>query len=172
MRKFVIISLISLFAAGIISAGDNRTGSEAEFILDLFNKIEWPTSTTDSAPFIISIVGDSPLGEQLSIMAADKKVNGHPIEVRSVGIGDDLSQSRIVFISSTELSDLAKVLKRVDGKKILTVSHNENFARYGVMVNFFEEEGESKLGYELNRLSLKVAGLKADPDLIKNARLI
>jgi len=172
VRKTVVISLISLFTVGILSAADNKVNSEAEFVLDLFNKIEWPESTTDSAPFIISVVGESPLTEQLTALATDKKVNGHTIKVQSVGIGDDLSKSKIVFIGSPELSDLAKVLKRVDGKKILTVSDNENFARYGVMVNFFEEEGKAELGYELNRLSLKMAGLKADPDLIKHARLI
>jgi hypothetical protein len=172
VRKFVIISLITLLTVGVLAAEDNKTNSQAKFILDLFNKIEWPESTTDSAPFVISVVGDSPLADQLTTLAADKKVDGHTIEVRTVGIGDDLSKSKIVFISSSELSDLAKVLKRVDGKKILTVSDNENFARYGVMVNFFEDEGNSKLGYELNRLSLKLAGLKADPELVKNARLI
>lgn len=172
MRIIVIISLISLFAVGVIAADENKTVSEAEFILDLFNKIEWPESTTDSAPFIISVVGESPLTEQLTTLAADKKINGHAIEVQSVGVGDDLSKSMIVFIGSPELGDLAKVLKRVDGKKILTVSDNENFARYGVMINFVPDEGEADLSYELNRLSLKLAGLKASPDLIENANLI
>jgi hypothetical protein len=172
VRKIVTISLVSLFAVGIISADDNKITSEAEFILDLFNKIEWPESTTDSAPFVISIIGETPLAEQLTALANDKTINGHAVEIQSVGIGDDLSKSMIVFIGSSELGDLAKVLKRVDGKKILTVSSNENFARYGVMINFVQDEGESKLGYELNKLSLKMAGLKADPELIENARLI
>lgn len=172
MRKLAIIPLILLFAVGVPYADDNNASSEAEFILNLFNKVEWPESTTDSSPFVISVVGNSPLVEQLSTLAADKKFDGHSVEVQSVGIGDDLTKSRIVFITSSELSDLAKVLRRVDGKKILTVSHNENFARYGVMINFVQEEGKSELTYELNRLSLKMAGLKADPELVKNARLI
>lgn len=139
---------------------------KAKFIIDLFDKVEWPAGTDSSK--IISIMGESPIELKLKELAT--KESG--IEIKKISITDNIANTKILFVAVTELSELAQVLKKTVHTKVLTISDSKDFARYGVMFNFYEEEENSSTGFEVNKMVVMMADLKIHPDLLKAAKKI
>ena len=176
LRKLQTVCLLAILAAPVIGQDqpDKDAEFEAKFVLDLLDKVTWPNKGqgSDTETAVITVVGQSALTPKLREMAAGRKAGKRPVEIREAAVTDDFSGSAILFIATSNLRDLARILKKVDGTTILTVSQAEEFARYGVMINFYKEEGDAKVKYEINRLVVKFAGLKIDEGLVKKARII
>ena len=75
-------------------------------------------------------------------------------------------------IGKASEAELAQILKKVNEKPVLTISDSEYFARYGVMVNFYQEEGKSNIKFEVNKMTLGFADLKMSSRLLKLATVI
>ncbi|MDH4157939.1 MAG: YfiR family protein [candidate division Zixibacteria bacterium] len=176
MRKLLTVCLWAILAMPVIGQdqADQDAEFEAKFVLDLLDKVTWPDKGqgSDTETAVITVVGPSALTPKLREMAAGRKAGQRRIEIREAAVTDDFTGSAILFIATSSLRDLARILKKVDGTTILTVSGAEEFARYGVMINFYKEEGDANVKYEINRLVVKFAGLKIDEGLVKKARII
>ena len=169
-----VIVLCLLLAPGFPGAQDNTALEyKADFIVQLPDYVTWPAGkdTNAGGEFVINVVGESPLTPYLRRQATK---SSHKIVVKTVALTDDLTNCQIVFLPSQETSDLAKLLKQVSGKPILTVSECYYFARYGVMINFVTEDegGKSKVKFEVNRTTLGEAELKMSSKLLKLATII
>ena len=174
MRPLGIILLTLLLSTSLMAQemSADEIDYKANFIVKLLQYVEWPAGADKDASGAISIgvQGDSPLTPVLETLAADGAKDGTPINVKTVAIGADIADCQILFISSKETSDLAKILKAVAGKPVLTVSDCEYFARYGVMLNFYKDG--DKVKFEHNRRTTKEAGLKVSSRLLKMATII
>ena len=172
--------LLCLFVlASVLASVQSRAGSfssdelEAAFIGQLFNYVELPGPSLrkDSLePFVVSVVGTSPLLQELNKLALTKAVNGRKIVIQSVESGDKIKKSHAVVILSENKEALDQTLKKLKGTGILTISQNPGFASRGVMVNFFVE-GE-KVRFEINAKSLKNEKITVSSQLLKLARLV
>ena len=177
MKKLLSAAVI-LFLMGLPAAASDHESQvvtyKAEFIADLINKVDFDQAGDrhDTGRVLIYVVGESQVGTKLQEFAAGESGEKKSIEVELVSINDDLGKADILFLSSDDLGDLARVLKKVNGTHTLTVSDAADFARYGVMINFVEEDGSSKVKLEVNRVVLDNVGAKLDSDLLKEAILI
>ena len=146
---------------------------KADFVIKLIDYVTWPddAGTDSNGTVVIKVVGTTPISPELEKLAtgAEKKIS-----VKRVGLTDDLANCQILLISTCELSDLATVMKQVEGKPILTVGDCVDFARYGVMVNFYTEEDgdEEKVKFEVNQVTPSDACLKISSKMLKLARHI
>jgi len=159
---FTLLILFSVYG----QANDKDIELSSKFIIDLIDKVEWPDGTGNDK-FVINVVGD---GKYVPILQSIASVNfpGKNIVINSASIDDKLDESQIVFIATDSLSHLAKILKQVEKKPILTVSMHGTYARYGVMVNIREIKN-SKIKYAINNMTARKAKLKISADLIKKA---
>jgi hypothetical protein len=169
-----IMALILLLAPGSTGAQDTETlDYKADFIVQLPDYVTWPAGkdTNADGELVINVVGESPLTPYLQKYAAKST---HKVVVRTVTLADDITNCQILYMATQETSDLAKILKQVTGKSILTVSECHYFARYGVMVNFVTEDdgGKAKVKFEVNRTTLGEAELKMSSKLLKLATII
>ncbi|MCK4631770.1 MAG: YfiR family protein [candidate division Zixibacteria bacterium] len=172
MKKVLAIALILLLTItiGYADEADNDVAFKAGFIISLLDNVEWPNDGSDTA--IIAIFGSSPITEKLDSIVAKRTVDQPPVVIRSFTSRNDLSQARILYLPSPNLKVLASVLKRTNRTNVLTVSDNPDFARYGVMINFYRDEDDSTVTFEYNKMALKISGLRVDPKLLENARKI
>ncbi len=174
MKKALLVGITMVFC--IVAMGQSMTEEEIDHKADIILKIiqfgEWPESAKTGADgkFVIHVVGESPLTPRLEALAKEKSAGGAPIVVKVVSIEDDIAACQILFMATKETADLAKILKKVDGKPCFTVSDAEYFARYGVMVNFVEVDGKTK--FEVNRTTMKMSGLKMSSKMLKMAVII
>lgn len=179
MFKCAILSFLLLLnpaAFGQKSANIDATeiSQKSEFILDLIDNVEWPPRAISKGEdtLTVSIVGKSPLKEELSRLAEAKSTDKRKIEIRTVSVDDDLSSCQIVFLSGNDRGQLAKLFKKISGLPILTVSDVEGFFHYGVMIELLESKNEedSKIDFAVNKMVLRDAGLKIHEKFLKKAK--
>lgn len=175
-KHFLAILVVLCLPLLVLGAPDDEAEYKANFIIKLFEYVEWPANaaTGNNGEFLIYVVGESPLMSLMQTMADEASVGGKTIAVKQVGIEDDFSGCRILFMTATETSELAKILKKTNGNPILTVSQAEYFGNYGVMVNFYTETdgGKNKVKFEINNMMVKDHGLKISSKLLKLAKII
>lgn len=165
LLTFLVISL------GVVQAEDDSS-FKADFILKLFDYVTYPAgSGVDSnGSATIGVLGESQVTAALK--AAVANASGKKITVKVVSVTDPLTDCAVLFISTTDKSELAKVLKKVANGPVVTVSDCTGFAGFGVIVNFFKEDGSGKVKFEINTLAAGDAKLKFSSQLLKLAKII
>lgn len=148
---------------------------EAAYIYQFTNYIEWPNAkTTTTAPFVICIIGESPLTRALEKLASAKTIHGRKIQIRAKDseetLTDSLAQSQIVVLTTSDPAVRDAVLKETQHKGALTISHHPQASEHGVMINFYVEDG--KLRYEINRKLVEKENFQISSQLLKLARIV
>jgi hypothetical protein len=153
---------------------DDDINYQAEFVVNSIDYVTWPegADTDSNGAVSIGVVGNSPIIPRLTELAAEKTKGGGALKVTEVGPEDDLSHFQILYIPTEDKSVLAQILKKVDGKPILTISDAHYFANYGVMINFLGDESDGNKKFEVNRMVLDMTGLKMSSKLLKLAKII
>jgi hypothetical protein len=145
---------------------------KAAFLYNFTRFVEWPPEglRDPGAPFVIAIVGHDPFGAALDETVAGKTAGGRPIEVRRVPRVEEARGAQIVFVSSSERSNIAAILKELDRPGILTVGDTDGFAMRGGAINFTMQA--RKVRFEINPAVTEQAGLKVSSQLLKLATLV
>lgn len=176
MKKSLILVVALLVGVFALAQADQEkeVANKADFIISLIDNVEWPKDSESESgdEIVIHVIGDTPMLAKLEELAELKSQKGPKVSVEQVKYTDDLSGCDFLFVSSEDLSVLAKVLKKVNGTKTLTIADAKDFARYGVMINFFEEEGSSRVRYEVNKLVVDSAGITISSKVMDKAELI
>ena len=92
----------------IAQTSDSSDSSEylikAGFIYNFAKFVEWPAEVyaSPTAPVVIGVVGESPVGPELERSIKGKTVNGRTLEIRQIGSLGELKGCQIVFICSSE----------------------------------------------------------------------
>lgn len=144
---------------------------EAAFIYQFTNYVEWPDTDKNSnpdKPFVISILGESPVEPGLVEIAKRKTVNGHKIEIRKIETPSRISECRIIFAKVDEEETLKEIIKRAEAHHVLVITRGEGLLEQGAMINFVVED--EKLRFEINRSTIEKAGLHVSSQLLKLAR--
>jgi len=169
-----LVALMSLTALAKDMTPD-EIQYKADFIIKIIDYITWPVKAGNAEGQVaIGVVGESPLTPKLRELAAAASGGGSKITVTTVSPDSDLTAYQILFLTTEDKTALAKILKKVENSPVLTISDAYYFARHGVMVNFYSEEvdGKVKVKFEVNQITLGMAGLKMSSKLLKLATLI
>ncbi len=167
-RRIIFISIsCSLFFMGVVKAQESRYAIEAAFIQKISRFVEWPFAkwySNKKHSFTISILGDSPILENLQMIASSTKINEKKILIKKLKNIRELGRTNILFISKDQKKRLDHILSSVEGKNILTISDTPGFGEKGVMINFYQ--WKTFIRFEIN---LKVLG---QTDLVVSSRLL
>jgi len=170
MKKvYQLAAIILVFFALSIQVQASDAAVIADKIVKISTDIKWTKKIDKTVDqIVIGVVGDAAVAAQLEKLAAndDKK----SFKVVSKDFSDDLSDCNLIYTSTQELSELAKVLKQAGRAKLVTISNAKDFARYGVMINFIEQD--SKLKLEVNKMVLDEAGIELSNKILKDAIII
>jgi len=141
------------------------------FLFNFTQFVEWPKESfsTDEAPLVIGVLGDSPFGSFLDEVVAGEKVNGHPVIIRYCKTIDEITSCHILFISNTSSNIEDQALAVLKGRSTLTVSDTPGFLNDGGMVRFFTRDNKVKL--QINHESSKAANLTISSKLLKLAEI-
>ena len=175
MKRCLPVFLLILILAGNVLGQDSSEKDlvkKAEFVIKLINNTEWPVeSTVGNDTFVISIIGQTSFAGKLrDLVKADNKLQKN-IEIKSISVDDDFTNSSVIFIGENDLSILAQVLKKTEKRPILTIADINGFARYGVIVELIsDKEGKGKIDFIVNKMVMKKAGLDINDNLLKNAK--
>jgi hypothetical protein len=131
----------------------------ANIIYRLTKYIDWPDES-NSGEFVIGIIGESPLFEELSALSKGKKVGNQPIVVRYLSPDAQSYKAQILFISENQSGNLKRIANITEGHPTLIVSERNNLISKGSCINLKVIGEQLKLEFgksNIERRNLKVA---------------
>ena len=145
---------------------------KAVFLFNFAQFVEWPTNAFPDAqaPLVIGVLGTDPFGKDLDEVVRGEKVKGRPLVVERYRRIEDIKTCHMLFISSSEMGRLERILADLKGRNILTVADADGFARRGVMICFVTKENKIRL--EINREAAQAAGLTISSKLLRSATIV
>lgn len=145
------------------------------FIYRFTNWVTWPApkqgNPKENNFFLITIVGESPLSPYLSQLASNRRIQKRPVQINSVHSSALPSQRPdILVIGNVHPKNLDKILDFTRVLPILVIADHQGFAKEGVMINFYIENG--KVRFEINKSAVERSGIQISSQLLKLARII
>jgi len=159
------------------SGGDGVINREytlkALFIYNFGSYVEWPpaVSTSDARPFVIGILGSSPVKSTLREIAVTKTINGRRIIVEEFSSADAVKPCQILFIARNAGSqDQQRAVERMRREPVLIVGESAGFATQGAVVNFYVEA--NKIRFEINVEAARRHQLTISSKLLALAKIV
>jgi len=148
---------------------------KAVYIYNFSLFAEWPDNTPQKStnePFIITVFGKNPFNKKLENVIIEKreKIKGKSIRFQYTNKLKDISNSNIVFISSSEKYNVSKIIDYVSGKPILTISDCVGYDSKGVMINMIKKG--TKIKFNINLRKVKKSKIYISSRLLANANKI
>jgi hypothetical protein len=168
--------VLSAHTGESLSSFEGRQPEEAEVKAEYVERftrfIEWPDKGESGAeaPFIIGVIGSTPVAHHLEHVARGRQIKGRDARVLRIRALDSVQRCDLVFIAGGEEVRLNEILARTSGRPILTVADTAGFGERGVLINLYRD-GEY-IRFEINRDAVQRSRLRFDVHLLKVARLI
>ena len=170
MKKASVVLIgILMMIVTFQSAWAQKEKYHSIFIYNFSKYVKWPDAQ-NSGKFVIGVLGNSSIQNDLKAMAATKKVNGMSIEVKRFSSAAEAGNCHILYVSATESAKFDQVMSTTKSKPVLVVTDNPGLAEKGAAINFVEVEG--KIKFELNQKTAESNGLKVAGALASLAILV
>lgn len=138
------------------------------FLYNFMKYIEWPDATGD---FVIGIVGESPIQQELITLSVSKKAKGRKIVIKIIYTAEDALFCSMIYIPSSKSSQLKPIAEKVKGKSVLIVAEREGLAKKGAAISFAINEDDA-LRFDLNKSVLDSQSLKIATLLMQLGELV
>jgi hypothetical protein len=167
--------LLFLFAIVLMNTVSTKAQQPSDYavqanIIYRFTKyIDWPDNKK-TGDFVIGVVGDSPLTEELKSFIANKSVGNRKIVIKNFPSSAEAYPCHILFISEDESSSLKKIAARTSGSSLLLVSESEGLAQKGSCINFVIIADHLKL--EINKNNIEERNLNIASELLQLGKLV
>lgn len=173
-RLSILIALTLLFLLpGCIGAQEaNEYEVKAAFLYNFARFVEWPNNVSldPNGPLVIAILGRDPFGGEIDRAIEGKTVNGRRLVIKRFSSLEAYEQCHILFVSSSERTNLPRILAAVRTSSVLTVSETDRFAQIGGIINFITIE--NRIRFEINQAAAARVGLKISSKLLSLGRVV
>lgn len=169
MRRIKNIFLSLCLAAALLFSGKTKaqeTDYKAYtlFVYNFMKYIEWPEASA-KGDFVVGVMGDSPIFNELQTLAKTKKARGRNIVVKKIATADDANSCHLVYIAPSKSSQLKTIKEKVKGKPVLLVGEREGLAEKGAALSFVTLE-DDMLKFDINKNAIEQQNLKIPSSLI------
>ena len=161
MRKTVLALLFLILSFSAYSQTD-ISRAEALFIYNFSRLIEWP-SNYKNGPFVIGVLGSSPILGQLQSFTTGKQVGSQPIAVKNFNSASEISTCHILFVPFSETKQLPNIIPQIAGKSTLIITEKNGSIDEGAGINFVVVG--DKLKFELSPTNVSSRQIKLSSKL-------
>lgn len=137
---------------------------KAAFVYNFMAFTEWPAAT--GSTLNLCILGKDPFGTEIDGLQG-KVVAGRSIAVHRKAAGESLKNCEAVFVASSIIDSLPRVLQGLKGQPVLTLADSPGAMRQGVALNMGVVQG--KVSFEANLQAARAAGLNLSSKLLRLA---
>jgi hypothetical protein len=155
----VCVLLLSLFHAW----AQNAYAIHANIIYRFTKYINWPDDKK-TGDFVIGVVGDTPLYEELKEFTSNKTAAGQRIVVKKFSASATSFNCHILFISDEESESIKRIAAYTAGTPTLLVSESEGVTRKGSCINFVLVDDHLKL--EISKANIEKRKLDIATELL------
>jgi hypothetical protein len=168
-------SIQLLFSILLLIAGSCTTAKAQErdykaysiYVYNFIKYIEWPQASKNGE-FVIAVIGDSPITNELKVLAASKKANGQTIVIRKITTLAELANAQILYISTGKSSVIKEALEKTKNLPTLVIGEREGLVKKGAGINFVTLDDDT-LKFELNKKAIEEHNLQISTTLISLA---
>lgn len=149
---------------------DREYDLKAVFLYNFSRYVRWPAECLGGPqqPFVIGVLGADPFGGTLDRIAAAKKVDQHPIQIRRFRTPSEYRDCHILFVAGpVDATRQQAIAAAVNDRPVLLVGESPDFCRQGGAINFVIKDNTVKL--QLNLAAAKDHSLTLHSGLIKLA---
>jgi len=170
-RAFLGALVGMLLAASLPAQKSKPTENElkAVYLLNFARFTQWPPTAgiEKTGSFLICVIGQDPFGASLDAVLVGESIGGNPVVAKRISKPQDASSCQVLYVSSSEESQLKDVLSALGKASVLTVSDIPQFSRRGGIVQFVMEN--NRVRFEVNLANANGAGLNLSSELLKVA---
>lgn len=121
-------------------------------------------------PFVIGILGESPLSSCLTELYSKKTILKKKVEVRYIKTLRGVYGCHIVFIPSSLEKIFDTIMEVTKNEPILTIGDTPGYGEQGALINFYA--AGKKIRFEINEPAFRRASLTLDSRLLEIARIV
>jgi hypothetical protein len=168
MRKFAVTVFLVMCISDVFAQTD-LSRAQSMFIYNFSRLIEWPANYK-TGPFIIAVMGNSNIIDELKTYTTGKSVGSQPIMIKSFKTPAEISACHILFIPFSETKQMISILPQLASKNTLIITEKNGAIEQGSAINFvvigdklkFElspnnaTKYEIKISSKLNEMAYKV----------------
>jgi hypothetical protein len=120
------------------------------YIYNFTKYIDWPAAYKEGS-FIIGLVGDSPMFDELVKLSKDKKAVNQTIEIKKFSDPGSITKCHILVIprEAVEKINVNDAITKAKNYSTLVVTEKDGMAKQGAGINFVVVD--NKLKFELNK---------------------
>jgi hypothetical protein len=163
-RRLICMILFCSFSYKGKAQSSIEYSVHANIIYHFTKYIDWPNNKKDG-DFIIGVVGDTPLLDELKKVVANKMAGNQKIIVKRFSPSNSSFDCHILFLSEEESSSLKKISAHTADLPILLVCEDESAASRGACINFKIESQRLKL--EINKINIQQHRLNIASELLR-----
>ncbi len=171
--KRIILFLMLMFASVHGFTQANVYVLKAVYLEKFTRFVSWPEESrmnNPELPFVIAVIGRTPLTENLDQIYSNQKINNKKVEVKRIYNLYEIENVHILVIAETERKNLQNILALTKKLPVLTISEAPNFAEKGVLINFYEDR--NKLRFEINETAVLQSPLQMSFYLLNSAKIV
>ncbi|MFM7858488.1 MAG: YfiR family protein [Flammeovirgaceae bacterium] len=162
-------SLIILFLS--ISTFCNAQNHDKVFSVFLFSFIKymsWPNNA-NKKEFVVGVIGSKEIVQELTKIAATKKINDLPIKVLELTTSESGYSSDLLFISSSNTSAIDNIVKKLGPSSVMVVGKDGYAKRTGGIDLFFQD---GKVKFNINKAAIEKKDIKISTQMIELGNVI
>lgn len=133
------------------------------YMYNFIKYVDWPEEKK-GGNFVIGVLGTSPIFNELTDMAAKRKIGNRNIEVKKVAL-EEISSCNIAFVPEENIKHISSISGNIKNKGVLLISESPGMSKKGAAINFIFIDG--KLKFEINKSAASQANLSISTELIK-----
>jgi len=164
----IFAAIISL-SVRVLAQQPSEYEVKAAFLFNFAKFVDWPPEVfaDTNSPIVVGVLGKNVFGNNLEKIINDRKVNNRSFQFRKYTSVTEVTNCQILFISSSEKNDFAKIMSALHNASILTVSETDGFIQAGGMINFVLQD--NKIRFEISDEAAKKGRLRVSSKLLSLA---
>ena len=142
---------------------------KAAFVHHIAKFVQWPEGTLadPGEPFGLYTMGEDRFDNAFDSFKG-RMIHNRPLLVRKLDAVEDIpTDCRILFVGVMEEMEIQRVLSKVAGRAILTISDGTEFTESGGTIGLITVN--NRIRFTINSLSAREAGLTISSNLLKLA---
>ena len=161
MKKLVTLFAL-VFVVQLTYSQTEIPKAQSIFIYNFTRLVEWPDAFK-SGDFIIAVVGNSEVFNELESYMFGKKIGMQNITVKKFKEVSEIDKCHILFVSYNRSGNLQEIIKKTDPNPTLIIGERKNIMNEGAGIGFVLND--DKLKFELNIPAATRNGLKVNSKL-------
>ena len=165
----LLILLLLLTISTVYAQQSISYALHANIIYRFTKYVEWP-NYDKSSDFIIGIVGDTELYDELEHFIENKTVGSKKIVIKKMSSSADSYYCQILFISDDKSKSLKKIVEVTKSTPTLIISESNGLALKGSCINFVIVNDRLKL--EINKNNIVQRNLNVANELLSLGAIV